>query len=245
MACELETGQGRLTTHEADHGALHARPQPESLDELQVEARRVEAGAGGDDQMGDRLAPRRGAESQDRRFRQAEGMPGEEAHARRRVGERPAREQADAVQFAWRGVRLDERVAMLDLGPVGHAPEQPPRALVGQELRRKGHELGVDVELRHGRGDMVEMGHGHVGIPSGWTSEVIEFPGQLGRRRALVGVRSPVARLRRRGGAGPAAVHVASRNDVLCHGCRTLGLGDTFERRGMTQMRLSRTRALR
>ena len=164
VAGELEPGQGRLAAHEADHGALDARPQPEPLDDLQVEARRVEAGAGGDDQMGDRLAPRRSAQAQHRRLRQREGMLGEEAHARRRVGERAAGEQADAVQFARRGVRLDERIAVLDLRPVGHAPEQPPRALVGQELRRIGHELVVDVELRHGRGDVVEMGHGHVGV---------------------------------------------------------------------------------
>ena len=82
----------------------------------------------------------------------------------RRVGEGAAREQTDPIQPARRGVGLDERVAVVDLRPLGHAPKQPPRALVGQELRGVGHELLVHVELRHGGGDAVEMGHGRRGV---------------------------------------------------------------------------------
>ena len=51
---------------------------------------------------------------------------------------------------------------MVDLRPLGHPPEQPARALVGQKLRRVGHELLVHVEFRHGGGDAVEMGHGRL-----------------------------------------------------------------------------------
>ena len=55
VAGELQRADGRIAAHEADEGALDRRVEPAALHQLKVQARGGEAGAGGDDQVGDAL----------------------------------------------------------------------------------------------------------------------------------------------------------------------------------------------
>ena len=86
-----------------------------------------------------------------------------EPHPRRGVREGAATEEADPVQHLRLGVGRDVGAAVLDLRPLGHAPEQPPRPLVGQHRGRVVEELAVDIVGRHRGGDPVDVdGHHRV-----------------------------------------------------------------------------------
>jgi hypothetical protein len=164
---ELQPREGGLAAHEAHHGALHPAAQPQMLHDLEVEAGRVEAGAGGDDEVGDRRPARLQPERIEGAAGEVEGVRLEEAHPRGGVGKGAAPEEAHPVERARRRIRLDERVAMVDLRPVGHALEQPPRALVREQRRRVLNELAMHVVGRHRRGDPVEVGRLHSAGPGG------------------------------------------------------------------------------
>src|SRR6516162_9838312 len=49
----LERVDSGVASHESNHGSLHGRVQTEMIDDVVIETGSVEAGAGGDNDMGD------------------------------------------------------------------------------------------------------------------------------------------------------------------------------------------------
>ena len=84
-----------------------------------------------------------------------------EPHARLGAGKGAAREETDPVQHRRAGVGLDERVAVIDLGTLGHAAEQPAGPVVGQQRGGIIDELAMHIVPRHRGGDPVEVDGRH------------------------------------------------------------------------------------
>ena len=152
---ELQRRQRCRASHKADDRPLDRGRQTEPGDELQIEARRGEAGARGDDEMSDVRRPRRKAEIRHRPARQWERLAIVARHPRRRVGERPEAVEAFVVYRARVAARRQRGVAMHDLTAIGHTPEQAPLALVGEITRRDIHELPMNIVPRDRPADPV------------------------------------------------------------------------------------------
>ena len=92
-----------MASHEADDRALHVRREPARAHQIDIQPRRVEAGAGGDDQMRD--APQRtGLASSARTAREREHrrFPLEKAHPLARGGELAGAIKRGAARLAER-----------------------------------------------------------------------------------------------------------------------------------------------
>ena len=131
---------------------------------LEVEAGRVEAGAGGHDQVGDLRRVGLDAGGVQALHREVEGVALVELHPRRGVGEGAALEEAAAVQHRRIGIGGEERIAVLDLAAVRHPAEQLPQPFVGQQLRGVLDELVMDVMRRDSRPDRIDVGRWHRGL---------------------------------------------------------------------------------
>src|ERR1700723_2157918 len=70
VAGQLERIDSGIAAHESDHGAFDRARKPAALDELEIEAGRREAGATGNQQMGDAVALRSKLQTIDRGLRQ-------------------------------------------------------------------------------------------------------------------------------------------------------------------------------
>jgi hypothetical protein len=66
VARKLEGIEGRVAAHEGDHAALDRRTKPKDGCDLHIQPRRIEAGAGGHNQVGDGVAPVGDTEPADR-----------------------------------------------------------------------------------------------------------------------------------------------------------------------------------
>src|ERR1700688_2406816 len=125
VARELERIHGGIAAHESDHGAFDRARKPAALDEFEIEAGRREAGATGNQQMGDAVALRSKLQTIDRSLRQRWRVLFEPPHARRGVREITPRVETvgiDAIVFQLVAGR-EERVAVLDPRLAGHAVE--------------------------------------------------------------------------------------------------------------------------
>ena len=175
VARQLQRVHRREAAHEADDGALDGRRKTRVLHDVEVESRRGEPGAACHDQMGDRVAFRRDVERADRLTRQRQRRIAIQRHARAggwKVAapiEPLAVEDVIARLRSWR----EERIAMLDVGQIGHAVEQRAAPRIGQRGAGEVHELGVDVILRNRGADPVEPRLGQVVAlsltPCAWT----------------------------------------------------------------------------
>ncbi len=154
---------GGVAAHEADHGALHARVQPGVLDDQLIQARRHEAGAGGDDEVGDALALVLDAQGVDGPHGEAWSIGLETAHA---LGCRGGAAQGvEPLGVAHHPAilvgRLEVAEPVLDGCTLGHLGEHAPIARRRKRLVDESEEGGVNVMGRRGRPDPVDMGPGH------------------------------------------------------------------------------------
>src|SRR5579863_3437115 len=117
MARGLERIHGGIAAHEADHGALDRGAQAEMMDDVEVEARRVESGARSDDDVRDAAALIAGdGQLVERAARELRGKTLEELHAARSIRKSAAHVEvlgvAPGAVLGYDG--LDEGVAMFD-----------------------------------------------------------------------------------------------------------------------------------
>ena len=139
--------------------------ETERLHELLVEARGREARAGGDDEVSDLVPnlvdPQRGHGAD----REIVSVPLEASHADRGAGKQATTVEPLLVgRDGERLARLEIRIAVLDLRPLRHAPEQQLGAAVRQKLVDEFDEGRVHVMVGHGRPDPVDISHCHDGL---------------------------------------------------------------------------------
>ncbi len=122
VARGLEAVDGGVAAHEADHGALDRGAEAEMVDDVEVEPRRVQAGAGGDEDMRDGAALcGRDLQVVDERAAHEDGGEAlEDLHALRGVGEAAADVDLVRVEPELRrggpgaGVRRHDGVTVLE-----------------------------------------------------------------------------------------------------------------------------------
>ncbi len=179
VARGLEGVDGCIATHEADEGALDGGIESGELDDLKVDAGRIEPGAGGHDHVRDSLAFCVGErELQERaagelRCELPKGLHA--AGSRREVAAH--KQRVFVLHYAlisddW----FEERVAVLDGGKAHHAAIEIARRALGQEAFSKGNECAVHIVRRNRSGDAIEMGSRHCvtsgapGVESLWKA---------------------------------------------------------------------------
>ena len=136
--------------------------QAAALDQLEIEPRRREAGAAGDQQMRDARALGAELQALDRGLRQLGRVPLETAHAGGGVGKLIAPVEAVGVDVGTvrRRMRAEKRIAVLDAGTIRHALKQRGVAVVAELRLREAAEGLVNIVRRHGGGDAVDIGGG-------------------------------------------------------------------------------------
>src|SRR5438093_1280616 len=94
----------------------------------------------------------------ERRCRQRKSMLLEEPLAPGRVRKAASAVEAYRIEGRVGQIRLQKGVAMLDLRPLGHFTEEPPRSRAGEKRTRVIDKGMVRVECGHGRADLVDVG---------------------------------------------------------------------------------------
>jgi hypothetical protein len=160
MMGEPKRGDRRVAAHEAHQGPLDMAAQAQLGGDDLVDARSDEAGAAGDDQMGYSGGRRLVVEPGDGGERQLRRRLGVNVHPRPGGGQGAVVEAAGVDRgSAVRGGRKDGP-AMVDPRAGGHPGEQGARPRLVQPGFGPADEGGVDVMLRNGGADRVEMGLG-------------------------------------------------------------------------------------
>ena len=131
---------------------------------FEVQAWSVEAGAAGDDDVPDALtfilAQREAIESAARKPR---GVRLKDLHARgrgRKAAEPVERARVDGAVTRSRS-RVEHGVSMRDSRDARHAAKEPTRPCILQHAFGEIDEGCVDVVLRHGGGNAIQVGPGH------------------------------------------------------------------------------------
>jgi hypothetical protein len=161
MACKLQCVDCRVTAHEADDGTLNRVPESAPFHQFEVDARRGEPCARGNDQMGDAAAVFAVQETVDSSLCELWGSQFEQLHALGGARKRPAPEQAICIEFVTIRItgRLEAGIAMCDARPVGHPAENRLAARIVSEKRSsKPQEEAMHIVRRHGSRDTIDIG---------------------------------------------------------------------------------------
>src|SRR5918994_1802094 len=161
---KLEGVDRGIAAHETDDGALDRRRQPAALDELKIKTRCGEASAASYEEMGEPVAfapefePVNGCRGKPR------GLGGKQPHARRRAREPAADIEGGRVELRRIVLRRgrQERIAALDTGFFGHAPEYSPLATIFWKQRfGKANKACVHIVRRYRGRYAVDVGARH------------------------------------------------------------------------------------
>ena len=160
MARGFESVDGGVAAHEADHGALDGGIEAEVVDDVEVEAGRVEAGAGGDDDVGDAAALVCGeGEIIQGVLCELRSEALEKFHAAR--GRREVSGNVDLLRVAPRTVRSRDRVnkgiAVLDCGEARHAAKEIAEGSLIEQIGGEVDEGAMHIMLRDGCRDAVDV----------------------------------------------------------------------------------------
>lgn len=157
MPCELERIDGRIASHESYHRPLNRIFEVAKSNDFEIDAWRSKAGAGGNDEMGDFLAPFQADKLINRLGGQAWRFSVVFTHARAGRGKIAAGVKPLIVErFIEPGHGGPERrPATLYVSSRSHSLEKKPRASVLHHALGKIDERGMDLMVGSGDGEAV------------------------------------------------------------------------------------------
>src|ERR1700733_5874462 len=133
MPGKFQSVESGIASHKSDDRSFDRRIKSVMLDELEIDARRVKAGAGRQYQMGYVVFAFRKIELIERTFRQSQRVPFIEAHTLFRTWESAGLIKTFGSKGFVLRVRLKKRIAMFDLGLTRHSPQKIALLLIVEQ----------------------------------------------------------------------------------------------------------------
>ena len=154
---ELKRVDGRIASHESDHRPLNRMFELATSNDFEIDARRSKPGTGGDDQVGDFLAPFLRDELIDRLRRQGWRFSVVFTHTRAGRREVPASVKPLIVErFIEPGLgRTERRPATSYISARSHSLEKKSRASILHHALGEFDERGMDVIIGSGDAEAV------------------------------------------------------------------------------------------